>query len=447
MAKTIIELPQVGESVTEGVISKWLVQPGAKVRKYDPLVEVMTDKVNMEVPSPFAGTFIRALVEEGDTVPMGLPIAEMDVDGPVPSAPAPQAEAARGAASASAGSFEFVDSVRSVGPTGSGEGGQGRPDALQDAANAAKSVGSATGREAIRLSPLVKRLVEQHGVDASLLSGTGVGGRITKEDVLAFVESGQGAGRVAAGTAATGPTVLDVVVAKEAGNIMQLTPLRKTIAARMERSAREIPAAWSMFEVDVTGLVAYRTAQRDTFTQEAGVPLTYLPFAAYAVAQALMANVLLNGRWAGTGVALNDHVNLGIAVSTEAGLMVPVIHNADKLGVRDLALRAHALIQAAREGKLKLEDVQGGTFTLNNTGALGSVISAPIINHPQAAIMTTEAIIKRPVVVAGDGIAARSMMNLCMTFDHRVCDGAEAGRFLADVKARLEAIGVSSSLL
>jgi 2-oxoisovalerate dehydrogenase E2 component (dihydrolipoyl transacylase) len=177
------------------------------------------------------------------------------------------------------------------------------------------------------------------------------------------------------------------------------------------------------------------------------VPLTYLPFAAYAVAQALMENGLLNGRWAGTGVALNDHVNLGIAVSTEAGLIVPVIQNADKLGVRDLALRAHALIEAARNGKLKLEDVQGGTFTLNNTGALGSVISAPIINHPQAAIMTMEAIIKRPVVLAGDKVVVRSMMNLCMTFDHRVCDGAEAGRFLADVKARLEAIAVSSFLL
>jgi len=228
---------------------------------------------------------------------------------------------------------------------------------------------------------------------------------------------------------------------------MTLTPLRKIIAAHMERSAREIPAAWSMFEVDVTGLVAYRAAQRDAFARDAGVPLTYLPFAAYAVAQALMANPLLNGRWADTGIALNDHVNLGIAVSTEAGLMVPVIHNAERLGVRDLALQAHALIEAARNGKLTLDDVQGGTFTLNNTGALGSVVSAPIINHPQAAIVTTEAIVKRPVVVVGDQIAVRSMMNLCMTFDHRVCDGAEAGKFLADVKARLEAISEGSSLL
>lgn len=438
MAKTIIELPQVGESVTEGVISKWLVEPGAKVRKYDPLVEVMTDKVNMEVPSPFTGTFTRALAAEGDTVPMGQAIAEMDVEGEVPEA-APKAEAPRAGAPASASSFEFVDSVRSVGPTGSGEGGQGRPDALQDAANAAKTTGSGNGGEPVRLSPLVKRMVEQHGVDASLLSGTGVGGRITKEDVLAFVESGSA-------RSAASPEPVSTI-AEPAENVMALTPLRKIIAAHMERSAREIPAAWSMFEVDVTGLVAYRAAQRDAFARDAGVPLTYLPFAAYAVAQALMANPLLNGRWADTGIALNDHVNLGIAVSTEAGLMVPVIHNAERLGVRDLALRAHALIEAARNGKLTLDDVQGGTFTLNNTGALGSVVSAPIINHPQAAIVTTEAIIKRPVVVEGDQIAVRSMMNLCMTFDHRVCDGAEAGKFLADIKARLEAINEGSSLL
>jgi 2-oxoisovalerate dehydrogenase E2 component (dihydrolipoyl transacylase) len=441
MTLTIIELPQVGESVTEGVISKWLVQPGAKVCKFDPLLEVMTDKVNMEVPSPFTGTLIKTLVEEGDTVPMGQPIAEMDVEGEVPAMPAvttaavterpPAATAA--AAPAPVASFEFVDSVRSVGPTGSGEGGQGRPDALQDASFATPA----------KLSPLVKRLVDEHGVDATLLTGTGVGGRVTKEDVLRFVEEPkQRAGSPAAANAAALP-----VVAEAPGTILVLTPLRKTIAQHLERSAREIPAAWTMFETDVTGLVAYRDAQRDEFALEAGVPLTYLPFTAYVVAQALMANPLLNGRWTETGIALHEHVNMGLAVSTDAGLIVPVIHNADMLGVRDLALRAHAVIAAAREGNLRLKDVQGGTFTLNNTGALGSVVSAPIINHPQAAIVTTEAIIKRPVVVGGDAIAARSMMNLCMTFDHRVCDGAEAGKFLADIKARLEAIGEDSSLL
>jgi 2-oxoisovalerate dehydrogenase E2 component (dihydrolipoyl transacylase) len=431
LALTIIELPHVGESVTEGVISKWLVEPGQRVRKYDPLVEVMTDKVNMEVPSPFEGTLTRRLVNEGDTVLMGNAIAEMDVEGVVPS-PAPnQPQAAAESPVVAKTTFEFVDSIRSVGPTGSGEGGQGRPDALQDAANAA------AGAPALdqRLSPLVKRLVAQHGVDPSKLVGTGMGGRITKEDVLAFVESG------------ASPVAVVVTQTETASNVIPLTPLRKTIAEHMTRSSREIPAAWSMVEVDVSGLVAYRAAQRERFERDAGVPLTYLPFAAYIVAQALMANPMLNARWDAHGIAMNDHVSLGIAVSTDAGLIVPVLHGAADLGVRDLALRATALIDAARTGKLKLEEVQGGTFTLNNTGALGSIVSAPIINHPQAAIVTTEAIVKRPVVVEGDAIVARSMMNLCMTFDHRVCDGADAGRFLADLKARFEAIDETSALL
>jgi len=445
LALTIIELPHVGESVTEGVISKWLVEPGQRVRKYDPLVEVMTDKVNMEVPSPFEGTLTRTLVNEGDTVLMGNAIAEMDVEGAVPSQAAPGAPSPASPAHpepVEGRAFEFVDSVRSVGPTGSGEGGQGRPDALLDAQNAARGAASppaapSTSGSELRLSPLVKRLVAQHGVDATKLVGTGMGGRITKEDVLVFVESG-------AGSKTAHP---EPVEGLPASNVIPLTPLRKTIAEHMARSSREIPAAWSMVEVDVSGLVGYRAAQRERFERDAGVPLTYLPFAAYIVAQALMANPMLNARWDANGIAMNDHVSLGIAVSTDAGLIVPVLHGADALGVQDLAVRAAALIDAARNGTLKLNEVQGGTFTLNNTGALGSIVSAPIINYPQAAIVTTEAIVKRPVVVEGDAIVARSMMNLCMTFDHRVCDGADAGWFLADLKARFEAIDETSALL
>jgi len=428
MTLTIIELPHVGESVTEGVIAKWLVEPGEHVRKYDPLVEVITDKVNMEVPSPYAGILLRTLVAEGDTVLMGHAIAEMEVQGAVSaSAPEKPSAVAQGPAVAKT-TFEFVDSVRSVGPTGSGEGGQGRPDAIQDAANSASSK---------RLSPLVKRLVAQHGIDAAKIAGTGVGDRITKEDVLAFVVSGRSP------SANPYPEPVDGL----ASHVIPLTPWRKTIAEHMARSTREIPAAWSMIEVDVTGLVAYRAAQRERFERDTSMALTYLPFAAYIVAQSLMANPMLNARWDARGIVMNDHVNLGIAVSTDAGLIVPVLHGADALGVRDLAVRAAAFIDAARADKLKLQDVQGGTFTLNNTGALGSIVSAPIINHPQAAIVTTEAIVKRPVVVEGDAIVVHSVMNLCMTFDHRVCDGAEAGRFLADLKLRFETIDETSTLL
>ena len=438
---TIIELPQVGESVTEGVIAKWLKQPGERVEKYEPLVEVMTDKVNMEVPSPYAGTLVRILVDEGDTVPMGEPICEMDVEevsdreqvraaGESASGPStkPVLSLSKGRTRtpAPARSFEFVDSVRSVGPTGSGEGGHGRPDAALEAA-----------ARAPRLSPLVQRLVREHGVDVSQVRGTGMGGRITKDDVFRYVEQRPRPDEARGERS---------VAADRDTSVLPLTPLRKTIAEHMARSAREIPAAWSMVEVDATGLVACRDARREAFEQAEGVKLTYLPFAAHAIAQALLENPRLNARWDGDHVTLHHRVHLGIAVATDGGLIVPVVHDAGELDVAGLAVRIHQLAEAARGQKLKLEDVQGGTFTVDNTGALGSVVSVPIINHPQAAIITTEAVLKRPVVAEGDAIVVRSMMNLCLTFDHRVCDGAEAGRFLDGVKSRLEAIDEQTQL-
>ena len=229
-------------------------------------------------------------------------------------------------------------------------------------------------------------------------------------------------------------------------SVVGLTAVRRTIAAHMARSASEIPAAWSMVEVDVSGLVRARAAHRAAFEDASGVPLTYMAFTAKAVAEALRENPRLNARWDGDYITLHNRVHLAIAVSTEVGLMVPVLHDADGFGVGAMATALHNLVMAARAGTLKLEDVQGGTFTLNNTGALGSVVSVPIISHPQAGILTTEAVVKRPVVIEGDAIAVRSMMNLCLTFDHRVCDGAEAGAFLGTVKAKLEAIDESVSL-
>lgn len=422
---TIIELPQVGESVTEGVIGKWLKQPGEHVDRYDPLVEVMTDKVTMEIPSPFTGILTRTLVEEGDTVPMGQPIAEMDVEGGASSEPGDEGETYH--------TFAFNDAVRSVGPTGSGEGGHGRPDALQgtDATPVRPARPVSQPGPLAGLSPLVRKLVAQHGLDVARITGTGMGGRITRDDVLRFVDSGAPAGEAPDADATT---------------TLALTPLRRIIAEHLSRAAREIPAAWSMVEADVSGLVAYRDAHRASFEREHGVPLTYLPFAASVVARALGDNPRLNARWAGDHIVLNTAVNLSIAVSTDAGLTVPVVRDAGGLSVAELARRIHGLTTAARSGSLTLDDVRDGTFTLNNTGALGSTVSVPIINHPQAAIVTTEAIVKRPVVAEGDAIVVRSIMNVCLTFDHRVCDGAEAGAFLRDVKAGLEAIGPDASL-
>ena len=216
-----------------------------------------------------------------------------------------------------------------------------------------------------------------------------------------------------------------------------MTPIRRMIAEAMARSVREIPHAWSMVEVDISNLVALRNRERDGFRQREGINLTYLPFALKAVSGALKDNPTLNASWADDHIVLKRRINLGIAVAAPAGLVVPVIHNADRLSIAGLAHAVDELSNRARAGTLRLEDVQNGTFTVNNTGALGSVLGGPIINHPQAAIMTTEAAEQRPVVI-NDAIAIRWMMNLCMSFDHRINDGAEAGAFLQSVKSRLE---------
>ena len=782
--RTTIELPQVGESVTEGVIGKWLVEPGQRVEKYDPLVEVVTDKVSMEAPSPYAGVFVRALVEEGETVPMGEPICEMEIDGAAEAEPArqpspigrgseegddeadeavaadaesdveddveddeadeaaapqevesaeqgeavaadaesdaepdvesdadadgepspqpspygrgstaedadesaapqevesaaqgeavtadaesdvepdvesdvdaeedgdagrvggawampaaqdeqaggdadgatqaatdsaPQEEGVEAAGDAESPStehpFEFVRSVRSVGPTGSGERGEGRPDAAQEAAIAAETTEPSAQEAAVAaaatepaaqeavvaagtepaaqeevaaatepvaqeagaapiaetappraaaepdrrhvVSPLVARLSAQYGIDLSTVRGTGTGGRVTSQDLLNAVSAAEEASALEQGaaalvaeaseqadTAAPGAppqeeesaapiaaaseqaesaapaapsqeegAVAPVAEASEQADtaapgappqeeeaaapiaaaseqaesaapgappqeeeaappiaaaperaesatpgaeqgddgvsLLPVTPIRRAIAEHMARSASEIPSAWAMVEADATGLVRARDARKEAFERERGVALTYLPFLANAAAQALRERPKLNARWDDGRIILNNRVNLSIAVATDAGLMVPVLRDADTLSVAETAVALRRLTEAARNGALTLDDVQGGTFTLNNTGALGSVVSVPIINHPQAAILTTEAIVKRPVVIHGDAIAARAMMNLCISFDHRVCDGADAAGFLRAVKDRLEALDESAAL-
>ena len=440
-----IELPQVGESVTEGVIGKWLKRVGDSVEKYDPLVEVVTDKVNMEMPSPVAGVLTHILAQEGETVPMGAPIAEIEVKGEVPVQPEPAAPAAPEPAPPSAApagtTGVLLKDVAPVGPTGSGgvasaPEAQSAPVAPRTATAAAAP--PATRRQRRRYSPVVMRLAEEHNLDLSLVEGTGIGGRVTKRDVLRHLES--------APAAVTEPAAPAPVAAPpEDETRLPLTPTRRLIAANMTRSATEIPQAWSITEVDVAGLVARREALKDGFREREGVNLTYLPFVLKAVAEALKENPLVNSSWGGDAIILKRRVNIGIAVAAPAGLIVPVLHDADALSVSGLARRLDDLTRRARAGELTLDEVQGGTFTLNNTGALGSVASQPIINHPQAAILTTEAIVKRPVVV-GDGIAIRSMMNICFTFDHRILDGAEASGFTNAVKQRLEAIGADTGV-
>ena len=464
MAQTI-ELPQVGESVVEGTIGKWLKQPGDRIARYEPLVEVVTDKVTMEVPSPVDGVLLKILAAEGETVPMGAPIAEVETAGgaapatpaadgetaqsaPAASTPAPavSVEPAPAPATPSANRIGYLNTAaKMVGPTGGGAGDTAAPDepptpaespatvtVESTATPAAPSIPvperSANGGP--RLSPAVRRLAREHSVDLSRVAGTGIGGRITRDDVLQYLESGAAVAETVAGGEET---------------YIALTPVRRMIAEAMVRSVSQIPHAWSVTEVDVTNLVAARATLRENFRQREGVDLTYLPFVLRALTAALKDNPTFNASWGEDKIILKRRLNIGLAVAAPAGLVVPVIPDADRLSLSGLAHSVADLTQRARQGKLTLADVQGGTFTLNNTGALGSTVSRPIINHPQAAILTTEAIQKRPVVI-NDAIAIRSMMNLCLSFDHRINDGAEAGAFMQAIKGRLEAISPDAAL-
>lgn len=452
----IIELPQVGESVTEGTITQWLKQVGDRVEKYDVIAEILTDKVSMELPAPTAGVLTEILVEEGQTVPMGAPIAAIRTESEVEtdSQPVERQDAAALVESPQSESIDrtgvLLKDVAPVGPTGSGAL---ESVAASQAAEPPLAVANPDGRRR-RYSPAVTRLAEQHGVDLTQVSGTGINGRITRKDVLAFIETAaqaQTAPSVDTPTAppadvdttAVSPAAAAQTHAAPAGSAdderVPLSAVRRMIAANMVRSASEVPAAWSITEVDVSGLVQRREAVKDAFREREGVNITYLAFVVKAVAQSLKENPLLNSSWDGDAILLKKRVNIGIAVAAPDGLVVPVIRDADTLSVAGIAKRIADLTQRARQGRLSVEDVQFGTFTLNNTGALGSVASQPIINHPQAAILTTEAIVNRPVVV-GDAIAIRSMMNICLTFDHRIMDGAEASAFTNAVKRHLEMI-------
>lgn len=431
----IIELPQVGESVTEGTIVQWLKHVGDSVERYDPLVEVLTDKVSMEVPSPVNGVITELLAEEGETLPMGAPIASIQTEDAVePAMPVEPSPPAKEQAQSVDRIGVLLKDVAPVGPTGSGN------VVIPSDQNTAASE-SPGGRRRRRYSPAVQRLADEHDIDVEQVEGTGINGRVTRKDVLAYIETQAQAPAVQVAPAAAQPTATTAAPSREDVDEerLSLSPARRMIAANMKRSASEIPVAWTISEVDVSGLARRRDSLKDEFMQREGVNLTYLHFVVKTVAESLRENPLLNSSWGEDAIILKRRINIGIAVAAPDGLVVPILRDADTLSVAGIAVKAADLTARARQGKLGVEDVQSGTFTLNNTGALGSIVSQPIINHPQAAILTTEAVVKRPVVI-GDAIGIRSMMNICLTFDHRVMDGAEASAFMNSVKRRLEAI-------
>ncbi len=415
-----ITLPHVGESVTEAVIERWLKQVGDRVEKYEPLAEVVTDKVSMEMPSPVEGVLTDILVDPGQTIPMGAEIAEIATES---DEAAPTKDATPQPASSASQPLDrigtLVKDATNVGPTGSG-------------GPITTGVESSSPHAGARYSPAVLRLVELHSVDLSLVSGTGHNGRVTRKDVQAYIDTAQAAAE-------------PVPKRSDDDKRVPLTAIRRMIAENMKRSVSEIPEAWSSMEVDMTNVIAARERAKDDFERREGARLTPLAFALKAVAESLRVNPIVNSTWADDAIVLKGRVNLGVAIATERGLLVPVIADADRLSVAELAKAVDVLASKARENKLSIEDVQGGTFTVNNTGALGSVMGKGIINHPQAAILNTESIVRRPVII-DDAIAIRSMMNICLTFDHRIMDGREAGAFLADVKRRLESVDLAESI-
>ncbi|GMA52446.1 lipoamide acyltransferase component of branched-chain alpha-keto acid dehydrogenase complex [Alicyclobacillus contaminans] len=428
-----VKMPQLGESVTEGTLGKWLKAPGDKVEKYEPLVEVITDKVTAEVPSDFAGTLAEIVVPEGETVTVGTVICRIAEEG----------DATSGASS---------------------EGPAADAQVVQAVSPISTEKKHATERGAVRrYSPAVLRLAEEHQIDLSRLEGTGEGGRITRKDVLAYVQrrsaatasvSTEGENRTQgtvsrpterADFAPMPPTSPLAPSGDEDVQRIEPSPIRRTIARRMVESKRNAPHAWTMVEADVTRLVALRTAVKADFKRREGIDLTYLPFFIKAVVEGLKQYPMLNAAWIDDKIVMHQRINISIAVATDDALAVPVIHNADRLSIAGLAHAVNELAAKARSGRLSMQDVQGGTFTVNNTGAFGSILSQPIINAPQAAILSVESIVKRPVVV-DDAIAIRSMVNLCLSLDHRLLDGWIAGQFLKAVRERLQSFGPDTVL-
>ena len=441
--------------MTEGTIARWLKAEGDEVEKDEPLAEVDTDKVNAELPSPVAGKIEKFLVSEGDTVDVGTEILLVAVVGEEVESPAgkvPPRESADGEAPA-----EESPAAETATRLVSGDGAEQRTvaEVREDSDGDGRGeVRDATTLRLTRSSPVVRRLAEEHDVDIQEIPGTGTGGRVTKKDIEGYIEERE-AEREATPTVAATTAILEApserepqrerVPIYEGDRVVELTSIRRAIAERMTRSKHEAPHAWSMVEVDVTGLVALRERRKEEFAEREGIKLTYLPFIAKAVVESLKEHPVLNSVWDGDRIVVRKQVNLGVAVDLEDALIVPVISDADELNILGLARKIDDLVRRARNRQLGPDDVSGGTFTVNNPGALGSVVSVPIINHPQAAILSAEAVVKRPAVV-DDAIAVRSMMNLEVSFDHRVLDGGVALRFLNAVKRRLESYTLESEL-
>lgn len=406
-----IKMPKLGESVHEGTIEQWLVSVGDTVEEYDPICEVITDKVTAEVPSSYTGTIKEITVNEGETVSVGEIICHMDVEG-----------------ESSDNTSEEVSSNEQP-QNDTKQFTENSLDNKQDE-NAPKNNG--------RYSPVVFKLASENEINLSQVVGTGFEGRVTKKDIEKAIKEGTAKESSHYVNAKTPPVNTPTTIGtQEPGSSIPVNGVRKQIAQNMVNSVNEIPHAWMMIEADATNLVKTRNHHKDSFKNKEGYNLTFFAFFVKAVAESLKAYPLLNSSWQNDEIVIHKDVNISIAVADEDKLYVPVIKNADEKSIKGIAREINDLAQKARYKKLRSEDMQGGTFTVNNTGTFGSVSSMGIINHPQAAILQIESIVKKPVVI-DDMIAIRNMVNLCLSIDHRILDGLQAGRFMNYVKTRIE---------
>ena len=451
-------MPQLGESVHEGTISKWLVKPGDKVVEFEPMLEVDTDKVNAEVPAPVTGILREILAKEGETVQAGAEIAVVEIgsdgkESATPEAPAPapataapkvSEETAQPAASkpeaevpekaAEAVAAKPAPKERIPSPS-SGErvreqGGEENGEE-ENAAKESSAPKPDSGEH--RYSPAVQMQASELKVDLSKVTGTGIGGRVTKKDVQEFAAHPKAA-------AAAPP---QAVTPGQGDQVVQLTRVRKLIAENMVRSKTTIPHAWQTQEADMSGVVANRAANKAAFQKQEGFSLTYLPYVMAATAAALREHPEVNATFNETEIIIHRDINLGISVGLEDTLIVPVVRRADGLSLAGLARAVNDVATRAKNKQLKADDLAGATFTVNNSGTFGTLFSYSVINPGQAGILTMEAIVDRPMAVNGM-IGIKPMMYLCFSFDHRVLDGLQAARFLTSCRKWLEAVALES---
>src|SRR2546421_9796861 len=420
---TRVVMPQLGESVHEGTISRWLVKPGDKVVEFEPMLEVDTDKVNAEVPAPVSGILREILAKEGETVQAGAEIAVVETgDGAVtasPEAPAPAPKTA-------APKVEPEAPVPSP-PRGEGQG-EGREQKQPEPTAQVETVESGGHR----YSPGVQMAASELKVDLSKVTGTGLGGRVAQKDVQDY------AAKASAATAAPPPPAAPARPG-DGDQVVQLTRVRRLIAENMTRSKQTIPHAWQTQEVDMSGVVANRNANKALFQKQEGFSLTYLPYVMAGTISALREHPEVNSTFNETELLVHRDINLGVSVGLEDTLLVPVVRRADGLSIAGLARALNDVATRARNKQLKADDLSGGTFTVNNSGKFGTLFSYSVINPGQAGILTMEAIVDRPMAVQGM-IGIKPMMYLCFSFDHRVLDGLQAARFLTSCRKWLEAV-------